>query len=628
MSSSVFSVNDNNGDSGSSFSNLLPVNVISEDGIHESVMLDANGLPSLPGLDEFCQNNDHVNAIYNMLGHSSNSEFIPPELCVEHNSNNENQEFRPSNHGHNGDTIFDINLSNNHCPSTSNNQDCPSSNHDSSTGTSSLSFQIRIGEPEESTSGPEPPLGTVIRRGISVIGQDQLMATPSTSQNYEGVTSEPNRVVNGVVPHAPEMLHSEDPNEEEIDEAFQNVFSGFSQAAEKEILVLLDADTLKHCLDHLRKSPLLICSFCHELFEDISPFQVHIQTCCSPPGLELKQKMDQAAMDQLARSLWKSVFLKELQNTPIGQNLKQHEGHLHNELNQIWLSGSFEPMLKCREIFIRAAVAIVSRRWVTNAVANELHRVRAIKPKQPKKRVKIDSDTDQSVADPNSSKSEKPSVSKKRKTRGRPNSKNAKKTTETDLAIRGLINDQDQTSSNTTQYHFTPETPVSDHGIDVMPVLPPSLDATEQSRLTNSREDSVTTPISDSGVDFTPEMDYELDRLVRGVPDVDLLAEAAKGFENLDNASDAWENNATADEPLSENEFVVGKILDRRLLYKVEDFNPLEEDYEYLVSWEGYGEEDNTWEPYEHLKHCTQKLTEYRERLKQKALRCRRGKRI
>jgi hypothetical protein len=150
---------------------------------------------------------------------------------------------------------------------------------------------------------------------------------------------------------------------------------------------------------------------------------------------------------------------------------------------------------------------------------------------QPKKRVKIDSDTDQSVADQNSSKFEKPSVSKKRKTRGRPNSKNAKKRSETDLAIRGLINDQDETSSNTTQYHITPETPVSDHGIDVMPVLPPSVDATEQSRLTNSREDSVTTPVT------TPEMDYELDRLVRGVPDVDLLAEAAKGFENLDNAS-------------------------------------------------------------------------------------------
>jgi hypothetical protein len=99
MSSSVFSVNGNTGDSGSSFSNLLPVNVINENGIHESVMLDANGLPSLPGLDEFCQNNDHVNAIYNTLGHSSNSELIPPELCVEHHSNNKNQEFRPANHG-------------------------------------------------------------------------------------------------------------------------------------------------------------------------------------------------------------------------------------------------------------------------------------------------------------------------------------------------------------------------------------------------------------------------------------------------------------------------------------------------------------------------------------------------
>jgi hypothetical protein len=75
-------------------------------------------------------------------------------------------------------------------------------------------YSILLFNPFLSTK--EPPLGTVIRRGISVIGQNQLMATPSTSQNYEGVTSEPYRVVNGVVPHAPEMLHSEDPNEEEI----------------------------------------------------------------------------------------------------------------------------------------------------------------------------------------------------------------------------------------------------------------------------------------------------------------------------------------------------------------------------------------------------------------------------
>jgi hypothetical protein len=99
------------------------------------------------------------------------------------------------------------------------------------------------------------------------------------------------------------------------------------------------------------------------------------------------------------------------------------------------------------------------------------------------------------------------------------------------------MNDLDEKGNNATRYHCTPETPVSDHGIDVMPVLHPSVDTTEPPRLTNNREDSVTTPISDSGVDFTPEMDYELDRLVREVPDVDLLAEAAKGFDNLDNAS-------------------------------------------------------------------------------------------
>ncbi len=100
MSSSVFSVNDNNGDSGSTFSTLLPFNIISEDGTHESVMLDANGLlPSLPGLDEFFQDNDHVNAIYNVLGHSSNSEFVSPELRVENQSTSEIQDFRSSNHG-------------------------------------------------------------------------------------------------------------------------------------------------------------------------------------------------------------------------------------------------------------------------------------------------------------------------------------------------------------------------------------------------------------------------------------------------------------------------------------------------------------------------------------------------
>lgn len=79
---------------------------------------------------------------------------------------------------------------------------------------------------------------------------------------------------------------------------------------------------------------------------------------------------------------------------------------------------------------------------------------------------------------------------------------------------------------------------------------------------------------------------------------------------------------------LSENEYVVGKIRDRRLLFSVENGIPLDEDYEYLVSWEGFGDEEDTWEPYEHLKHCTLKLKEFHERLKSQALRNRRGKRI
>ena len=43
---------------------------------------------------------------------------------------------------------------------------------------------------------------------------------------------------------------------------------------------------------------------------------------------------------------------------------------------------------------------------------------------------------------------------------------------------------------------------------------------------------------------------------------------------------------------------------------------PVDVDYEYLVSWEGYSDEDNSWEPYENVKHCTEKLNELMEREK------------
>lgn len=72
----------------------------------------------------------------------------------------------------------------------------------------------------------------------------------------------------------------------------------------------------------------------------------------------------------------------------------------------------------------------------------------------------------------------------------------------------------------------------------------------------------------------------------------------------------------------------MGQILERRLRFKVENKIPQENDYEYLVAWEGYGDEDNTWEPYENLMHCTLKLKEFHDRLKLRAMKCRKGKRI
>lgn len=148
----------------------------------------------------------------------------------------------------------------------------------------------------------------------------------------------------------------------------------------------------------------------------------------------------------------------------------------------------------------------------------------------------VESDTDQSTTEPKPSKSDQPSEPKKRKSRGRSSNKNSQKPTETDIAIRGLVGELDETGG-IPRYHFTPETPVSEHGVDVTPAPHRSIDMSAVPGMARSREDSISTPISDSGVDFTPEMDYELDRFVREVPDVDLLAEAAKGFENLDNAS-------------------------------------------------------------------------------------------
>ena len=89
------------------------------------------------------------------------------------------------------------------------------------------------------------------------------------------------------------------------------------------------------------------------------------------------------------------------------------------------------------------------------------------------------------------------------------------------------------------------------------------------------------------------------------------------------NAGEDW--NLSEDEPLSENEYVVGEILNRRLVFETLD-TPRDQDYEYLVQWEGYGSEENTWEPYENLKHCTKKMNEFFDQLRRKALKSRKGK--
>lgn len=114
--------------------------------------------------------------------------------------------------------------------------------------------------------------------------------------------------------------------------------------------------------------------------------------------------------------------------------------------------------------------------------------------------------------------------SKKRKGRSRV-AKNTSKNTATDLAVRSIVAEHDEPNI-ALSYHFTPETPVSDHGIDVTP------------RIIDSRTGSFNTPTSDSGVEFSPEMDSEIERFVREgkTSDVDLIAEAGN-FENLDTAS-------------------------------------------------------------------------------------------
>jgi len=43
-----------------------------------------------------------------------------------------------------------------------------------------------------------------------------------------------------------------------------------------------------------------------------------------------------------------------------------------------------------------------------------------------------------------------------------------------------------------------------------------------------------------------------------------------------------------------------------------------EDNYEYLVKWEGFGPKDNTWEPYDSIKHCPEELERLSKREEKK----------
>lgn len=59
-------------------------------------------------------------------------------------------------------------------------------------------------------------------------------------------------------------------------------------------------------------------------------------------------------------------------------------------------------------------------------------------------------------------------------------------------------------------------------------------------------------------------------------------------------------------------EYEVDEILERRLLPdKTDSTSPVDTDFEYLVSWEGCGAEENTWEPYANLTKCKKKMTTF-----------------
>lgn len=57
------------------------------------------------------------------------------------------------------------------------------------------------------------------------------------------------------------------------------------------------------------------------------------------------------------------------------QSTVNREDYIRSELDQVWKTSSLDPVARCREIFIRVAVEIITRKWRDTALANEIQRL-------------------------------------------------------------------------------------------------------------------------------------------------------------------------------------------------------------------------------------------------------------
>lgn len=67
--------------------------------------------------------------------------------------------------------------------------------------------------------------------------------------------------------------------------------------------------------------------------------------------------------------------------------------------------------------------------------------------------------------------------------------------------------------------------------------------------------------------------------------------------------------------PKKSMHYIIRDIVARRLPQGVASQSPKDEDFEYMVAWEGYSSDENTWEPYSHVKISREKILEFQKQL-------------